>query len=161
MAACAEPAGRGLRWPWTDFRPGAAQGGGLYMAGWCNGSAGYVFLWTLAHRAHRARGDRGGGGWLELAERAAWDVWEAREGPANLCCGSAGGAYALLDLHRATGDGAWLGRAHKLARCAARRVDQLQEFPDSLYKGELGLALLACELERPEEARLPVFERED
>jgi len=31
----------------------------------------------------------------------------------------------------------------------------------SLYKGDLGVAVLAADLERPELARLPMFEEED
>src|SRR5690606_3492433 len=45
LARTAEPFGRGARWKWVlgnGSRPS-------YMPGWCNGSAGYVFLWTQAH----------------------------------------------------------------------------------------------------------------
>src|SRR5262245_19869826 len=46
LAAFALPSGRGLEWPWVLHRPGEP----MTMAGWCNGTCGYVFLWTLAHR---------------------------------------------------------------------------------------------------------------
>ncbi len=32
---------------------------------------------------------------------------------------------------------------------------------DRLYKGEIGVALLAAELEQPEQARMPLFEAEE
>jgi len=32
---------------------------------------------------------------------------------------------------------------------------------ESLYKGELGVAVLAAELEKPESAAMPLFEREN
>jgi eukaryotic-like serine/threonine-protein kinase len=41
LAGCAEPSGRGLRW---KVLAGSSD---QYMNGWCNGSAGYVHLWTL------------------------------------------------------------------------------------------------------------------
>ena len=44
LAGCARSWGRGLRWPWRD---GGASPGST-MPGWCNGSAGFVHLWTLA-----------------------------------------------------------------------------------------------------------------
>jgi len=80
LAALAEPAGRGVRWPWPVRNPE----GGIdvhYMPGWCQGTAGYVHLWTQAHRALGA--DRFHG----LAERAAWNVWEGEAEVPTLCCG--------------------------------------------------------------------------
>ena len=66
LAEFAEDAGRGVRWKWVDSLQGPPQSGG-YMYGWCSGSAGYVFLWTLAH---------------EVFGEAAWGVsWlSARRG---------------------------------------------------------------------------------
>ena len=40
------------------------------MPGWCNGTAGYVHVWVLAHQA---LGDER---YLRLAERAAWNAFE-------------------------------------------------------------------------------------
>src|SRR5436305_5652891 len=59
LAAEAVPAGRGRRWAWR----GAGQG--LSMPGWCNGSAGLVFLWTLA--AESLGGLSGGPDYAALA----------------------------------------------------------------------------------------------
>ncbi len=150
LAECAEPWGRGLRWPWlSGAGPDRTFG---YMSGWCNGSAGFVHLWTLAHRT------LGGGRWLRLAEGAAWHAWEHASPTGNLCCGLAGRAYGLLDLHRLTGEDAWLLRARDLADRAAR-ADPDPELPwYSLYKGELGVAVLASDLAvRPPEAVMPFF----
>ena len=84
------------------------------MAGWCNGTAGFVHLFTLAQRT------TGDDRWLSLAERAAWQSWEAGGATSSLCCGYTGQAYALLNLHRHNGDPAWLRRARELTARAAR-----------------------------------------
>ena len=47
LATLAIPSGRGLEWPWMLHRPGEP----MIMAGWCNGTCGYVFLWTRSPRA--------------------------------------------------------------------------------------------------------------
>jgi serine/threonine-protein kinase len=148
LAALAVPEGRGLTWPWTL----SGEGRQSTMPGWCNGSCGYVFLWTLLHRAS------GDPRYLDLAVGAAWDAWDAPDLALSLCCGLAGRAYALLDLHRATGDAVWLERARALAARGARQGVAQMDGPHALYKGALGLALLAADVERPETARMPLFE---
>lgn len=148
LAALAMPAGRGLEWAWVLGRPGDPP----TMSGWCNGSCGYVFLWTLAHKVfHESR-------YLDVAMGAAWNSWESQDPAATLCCGLAGRGYALLNLYRHTQDDRWLARAHSLcARGAAQDASQ-QEYPHSLYKGDLGIAVLAADLEDPEWGRMPFFE---
>jgi serine/threonine-protein kinase len=148
LAALALPAGRGLEWPWVLHATGEPP----TMAGWCNGTSGYVFLWTLAHRL------LGDSKWLALAEAAAWNVWESADPAATLCCGLVGRAYALLNLFRHTGDKLWLDRARFLAERAAIDGGMPSEYPHSLYKGEFGLAVLSADLEQPEEATMPFFE---
>jgi eukaryotic-like serine/threonine-protein kinase len=150
LAACARPAGRGLRWKWYGTPEGDVS-----MPGWCNGSAGMVYLWTLA--AERL-GDPDGA-FRARAEGAAWNTWEASDGNGNLCCGLAGRAYALLRLSRLGGGAEWLGRARILAGRAAVAIAR-SEAPDSLYKGETGVAALVADLARPESAALPFFEEE-
>jgi len=145
LADLARPWGRGLRWPWND---------GGCMPGWCNGSAGFVFLWTLAHRM------LGEERYRPLAESAAWNAWEAPDGGGSLCCGFAGRAYALLNLHRHGGGAEWLERARELADRAAVAIERESESPYSLYKGAMGVAVLATDLSRPEEAAMPFFEEE-
>jgi serine/threonine-protein kinase len=150
LAALAQVDGRGLRWPWV-LRAGD---GGSTMPGWCNGSCGHLFLWLAAHRRY-GRDEH-----LELARGAAWDSWDAPESGATICCGHAGRAYALLALHRRTGERIWLERARDLAWRAAREETSPDDYPHSLYKGDLGLTLLLADLERPHEARIPLFEPE-
>jgi serine/threonine-protein kinase len=147
LAAAAEPWGRGLRWPWNGGGGEAAT-----MPGWCNGSAGFVYLWTLAHRRF------GDPRFLALATGAAWNAWEGGDGGGGICCGAAGRAYALAHLARHLGgDPGWLARAGALADRAALAVAAGSEKADSLFTGRVGVALLAAELERPESAALPFF----
>ena len=149
-----ESTDRGLRWPWRDHR---ADGGIThgYMPGWCNGSAGFVFLWLVAHEVfHDAQS-------IELAEAAAWDAWEDPEEAAyDLCCGRAGRAYALLALYRATGEDAWRRRARSLADDALDLIGGLHDPSPALYKGALGAVLVHAELDQPHLARMPLFENE-
>jgi serine/threonine-protein kinase len=128
-----------------------------YMPGWCQGSAGYVLLWSQAHRT-LGRDEYGA-----LVERAAWNVWESNATVPSLCCGLAGRAYALLTCYRHTGEPRWLTRARGLADRAARNaasggIDR--PFAMSLFKGDVGLAVLAADLAAPEAACLPLFEEE-
>jgi serine/threonine-protein kinase len=162
LAALTEHVGRRARWKWSVRRRRGEQGS-PYMPGWCNGSAGFVFLWTLAHRM------LGKPEYLTLAEKAGFDAWESENQIGNLCCGFAGQAYALLNLYKHTEDKAWLHRAQSLAQRAARSTIEMpagtayQELltrAESLYKGELGVAVLAAELENPLLAAMPFFERE-
>ena len=161
LAGLARPWERGLRWPW--YEEGGAT---LTMPGWCNGSAGFVHLWDLAAEV------LGGERWAALADGAAWHVWEApgptSGGGADLCCGLAGRAYALLEhdrrQRRRRGDSPrWLERARELALRAAAEIragHNAERLRDSLYKGELGVALLIADLERPAEAAMPFFGEE-
>ncbi len=158
LAQLAQPAGRGLCWPW-DLDDGAARA--ATMSGWCNGSAGYVFLWTSAYDATLDPA------FLELAEAAAWNVWESASSSPNLCCGGAGEAYALLNYYRRSQSKDWLLRARRVAAAAGEQAYAFSTAPDSLewrrgglYKGDAALALLDADLDRVEEARMPMFERE-
>jgi serine/threonine protein kinase len=162
LGECAEPVSRGLQWKW-DFARGHDKLASGSMPGWCNGSAGYVFLWT---EAHKAIGEKQ---YLELAEGAAWHVWETPGPIGNLCCGMAGQAYALLNLYHHTGDEIWLRRARDTARRAAAAIAdsrgrgglaELELRPESLYKGDMGVAVLEADLMWPEQAHMPMFERE-
>jgi serine/threonine-protein kinase len=186
LADSAESWGRGARWRWHG-QP-LAGGHGLagptaprWMAGWCNGSAGMVHLWTQASRmlapssesdpgtAPRSRAATGAGSdrWMHLAHAAAWHAWEADDQVESLCCGLAGRAYALLDLHQAGAGAEWLDRARILADRAAAAstaaasttaADPLEASQlHSLYRGQPGIAVLAADLERPEAAAMPLF----
>jgi eukaryotic-like serine/threonine-protein kinase len=126
---------------------------------WCNGTAGFIYLWTAAHRMY------GDDRWLELAKAAAWNVVEGQSTVNQICCGRPGQAYAILNLFKLTKDPEWLGHARTMA------ADCLQHtrIPDdnaiplyyfALYKGPLGTALLSAEFDEPENSCLPLFESE-
>jgi serine/threonine-protein kinase len=162
LARFAVRSGGRARWKFMTRGRGIPQGG-EYMAGWCNGSAGFVFLWTIAHKM-LGRSEYG-----VLADQAGLDALESDGQIGNLCCGYAGQAYALLNLYKHTGDRAWLNGAQSLAQRAARSVREMPQNDayreltsraESLYKGELGVAVLAADLDRPEWAAMPLFERE-
>jgi serine/threonine-protein kinase len=142
---------RGARWP-IQAKPGA-----LSLPGWCNGSAGYAHLWTLAHQIYQDPR------YLVLAEKAAIDAFEGAGGGHGLCCGFAGQAYAQLALYKHTGEAVWLDQARALAEKAATTANQLNRqnapgLPFSLYKGDIGVAVLISDLDRPELAAMPFFE---
>ena len=145
------PLGRGMRWPREVALPASENALG---ASWCNGAAGLVHLWLAAERL---LGDTRFG---RLAEAAAWTAYDAPDAGGDLCCGAAGRAYALLAVHRQLGGGAWLDRGIALAERAARAVRRDPLRRDSLYKGEVGVAVLAADLGRPDWAAMPLFERE-
>lgn len=146
LAALAEPHRGGLRWPvYNTSRPRA------YWEGWCNGTAGHTMLFALAQAVLPA--ERFG----EIAERAATSAWAAETHVGTLCCGLGGIGYALLAAHRLTGSAFWLKRARTIAARAAG--DRSRYFlRDSLYKGAVGVAVLAEDLEQPESAAMPLFE---
>jgi eukaryotic-like serine/threonine-protein kinase len=155
LAAAAEPWRRGARWPRrTDARGDDVR----YWPGWCHGQAGQVFLWTLASVVYEDQA------FLELAELAAWSTWDSARSSSStsLCCGAAGAVYALLSLHRRTAEPAWLLRAASLANTAALdgRLASDAVSPYSLYKGHLGLAMIAGDLCHPEHSAMPAFEPE-
>jgi serine/threonine-protein kinase len=151
LVESARPDGRGVIWPWRQAPNDDQQAS---MPGWCNGSAGMVHLACLAHQL------LGDDALIQMAEGAAWNTWEAGDGPVDLCCGYAGRAYALLELYRHTNEPSWLARAHMLAERAIAIAPQFRtaDHPrHSLYKGELGLALLLADLEQPKTAVMPIF----
>jgi eukaryotic-like serine/threonine-protein kinase len=146
----------GSRVSWRqDTRPNSTVSGG-----WCNGSAGFVFLWTLAHRLFRDPQ------WLSLAEGAGQDACFAREEGPSLCCGLTGKAYSQLNLYKHTGDRSWLDNAYAMARLATQKTEIMKRTaasrsPLSLYQGDAGLAVLIADLEHPESAAMPLFEDEN
>ena len=144
LATLAEPHGVGARWP-------VQCGGSTFLDGWCNGAAGFAMLYALASRILSEPR------FAELAERAAISAWNSEIPLGTLCCGQGGIAYGLLAVYRITGSEHWLQRARACLRRAA--ADRSPHFlPDALYKGAVGLALLAEELQSPETAAMPLFE---
>jgi hypothetical protein len=145
LAALRVPKGRGAWWP-------RIIGSDHNIPGWCNGSAGHVFLFTLA--AH-VLGDPH---WLTFAELAAWNAYDEPRGLTSLCCGTSGRAYSLLALYKHTGSREWLARARSLANHAAHAAAATTQSAHSLWRGELGVATLIADLASPENARMPFFE---
>lgn len=157
LARTAEPVGRGVHWPQHKVGPTASVLANHEVAGWCNGPAGFVHLWTRADVHYPGMHHD------ELAELSAWTAWEARGELFDLCCGLTGRAFAMLSMFRHTGREEWLDRANQLgARAAAAFTRHRLALPRplSLFKGEPGLALLAAELRRPESSAFPLFESE-
>jgi eukaryotic-like serine/threonine-protein kinase len=152
LASAAEPTRDGLRWP--RLRREGHSRSADFVPSWCNGSAGFVHLWLTAERV---LGDEG---YRELAYGAARDALGPMETGVDLCCGLSGRAYALLALHRASGDDIWLREARTLAVRALRPRMLDAPFALSLYKGALGPVVLAEELRAPMTASMPLFESE-
>lgn len=154
LAEMASETKGGMAWP---LRVGNSVRDTSSRLGWCHGSAGYAHLWTLAHAMFREER------FLRLAEGAANHVWHGHQAGAvqngSLCCGHAGQGYALLSLYRYTGQTVWLERARSIAERAALTAGKTER-PASLYKGCLGAALLAADLDFPELAATPMFESE-
>ncbi|MFY9791366.1 MAG: lanthionine synthetase LanC family protein [Candidatus Sulfotelmatobacter sp.] len=157
LAALAHRSGRQASWSWTIAgEPGDTST--AIMGGWCGGTAGQVHLWLAAHAA--LKDDR----YLVLANLAGCHVAQIDSQNGSLCCGLSGQAYALLALYRSTNDRAWLYRACTLAERAAlayRHPESQYSMAsriDSLYKGELGVAVLAADLENADFSAMPAFE---
>jgi eukaryotic-like serine/threonine-protein kinase len=145
LEVLARRSGSSASWPLTPGGRAAAEG-------WCHGSAGYVWLWTSAHRLLRQES------YLQLAVAAGQHVWDHPAGNGTLCCGLAGQAYAMLHLYRYTGEAHWLEKAGALAEGAAQAMARSGAGRrDSLFKGEVGVAVLAVDLEQPEGACFPLF----
>ncbi len=156
LASLAEPSGRGVRFPWRSEHDTPPQNAAdqRYMAGWCNGSAGFVHVWLAAAELLD-------GGFREVAELCAWHAWEDdSDDDLTLCCGVAGRAYALLAWHRASGEAAWLRRASDLIAQVKSALPRGIGLDPALLKGHLSLALIERELDHPHFARTPLFEAE-
>ena len=144
LADLAMPYEGGLCWPMHNNSLSL-------MTGWCHGTAGYTMLFALAHELLRAPR------YAEVAALAADSAWDIRTSAGSLCCGNAGIGYAFLAAYRLTNAPVWLDRARLAAQRA--RHDRLTFIHrDSLYRGVLGVALFASELDRPAAAAMPLFE---
>ena len=160
-------AGRTLAWPsWSGWRcpwgaassglvrPGPADDGAL-AATWCNGAAGMIPLWTLAARM-LGRGS------------VTWRLPKARPGPptrvtrhrATCAAVSPVEPTACSTCTAPAADPIWLARARDLAEQAVPQVRENALRRDSLYKGEIGVAALLVDLERPDDAAMPFYDRE-
>jgi serine/threonine-protein kinase len=121
-------------WPVFAAGPNATA-----WSGWCHGSAGYAILWA---RAAQHFGNRD---YEYLAVCAAEDAWRARDRmTASLCCGVGGAALAVSEVGRLVGEARWRKRAQFGAALAVRSVGVIPN-SESLFKGDVGLGLVAVE----------------
>ncbi|MED2985432.1 lanthionine synthetase LanC family protein [Bacillus thuringiensis] len=148
LADLAETKGKGVCWK-RSLRDNTV------WSGWCHGTAGYTHLWSLAYEVY------GDFRLFELAERSAWHTWTEADGnSSNLCCGLAGQSYALLNIYKHTKDRKWLNRARKIGEMAISNMSSPWLRSNSLYWGDVGIALLIADLSNPEYACMPLFELE-
>ena len=117
-----------------------------YVPSWCNGSAGYVLLFTSAYGMTREEK------FIRAAAGFAADAIQSADERLNLCCGCAGRAFALLALYQITGESKVLAAARDLCDRA-----QAQE-GSSLFNGAGGPAILAFEMESVGGARMPILD---
>ncbi len=122
--------------------------------GWCHGPTGYVHLWSTAARVLDDHTH------TERALQAAHASWVNHERVATLCCGLAGQSYAMLVAHQVSGEACWVPRAHEFAAEATRAAGARWSLPNSLWKGDVGVALLTSDLELPQQACMPLFGHE-
>lgn len=133
-----------------------------WAPGWCAGSAGHLLLLceSVTHRELRSTVDQ------TLLEQTARATWLHPGDHFDLCCGLAGRALALEGMAKVTGDKQWalrartlIGRAveaqslhHAPSRPRGRATQpsaETGEAPtlDGLWKGTLGVALIASSLD--------------
>ena len=124
-------------------------------SGWCNGAAGEVLLWARAYELTRRASD------LARARDEAERVVACRDvrNP-DLCCGTAGRAYALLAMERVDSGNGWLARAQSVAPVAMLARSRMGRWPLGLFKGLPGIASMALDLtSQPEQRRgFPLIE---
>lgn len=123
--------------------------------GWCHGSSGYVHLWLLANCMFDDQI------YFDMAIKAGEHIWKHSKNTfssiGQLCCGLAGQSYSFLELYKYTSDIKWLKRAKILGYKSERLAKSSHHLPNSLYKGEIGIALLLADLDNPNEACMPMF----
>ncbi len=144
--------GNALRWPWVaSDESGVVEV--LFTPGWCNGSAGFIHLWLLAHELEPDET------YLERAVASAWSFDTYRQPAIHLCCGAVGMVYALLRLFQVTHDEVWLEKARHLMDGSIAALPRGLEKDNraSLFRGEMGVALAASEFSEPDGARMPAF----
>ncbi len=118
---------------------------------WCHGTAGYTNLWATSSRV------TGDSAYDALCLGAAEHCWHSPSLNENLCCGAAGQSYAMLVAYQVSGDEKWLERAEVLAQRSLQWVSTYWSHTNALYKGDVGIALLAEELRSPNLATMPLF----
>jgi eukaryotic-like serine/threonine-protein kinase len=134
------------RWPLSNTDKNS-------WTGWCNGSAGHVFLWSLLYRHFNEEK------YISIAMRTANHIMISPDNNLNnLCCGMAGEAYAFLNLYNLTNEKKYLHQSQNARQKIMNQIELPPLRSNSLYKGDIGLAVLFCEMEKPAFARMPFFE---
>jgi serine/threonine-protein kinase len=137
------------------FGPVAGQPRWL-PSSFCAGSPGLVLLWVKAYEVTGRRC------FLDRAEKHGLGILAApAHANANLCCGAAGRAYALLALDRVQPDRGWEDRAAVFAVYAVRVfLARPGQWSHGLFKGAPGIACLAQDLslERGTRGGFPLVE---
>jgi len=146
LAMLAEPHNGGVRWP---VHNNTAER--TYVDGWCNGTAGHSMVYALAHE--RFGEER----YVELAVAAARSAASTTTTLGTLCCGLAGIGYSCLCAYQITRETAWLLQAEEMAHRAASCSSE-NFYQSSLYKGAVGVAVLAQDLKDPDRAAMPLFQ---
>ncbi len=156
LAALGVTSGDGLQWP-RIYDVNKIFQAEDFDQSWCNGTSGMLFLWVLAYQCDK--NDK----WLNIAKYAANNIISSRSHINQLCCGRAGQIYALLELYQETQDQELLSEIQILAKALQQNADNsflANEYRFSLYKGEIGQALMLEELSCPDQASMPFFARQ-
>lgn len=144
LREAAIPVQKALIWPLRAFS-------GDFSAGWCNGLAGHLLMWTKVWQHSRAQDER------EILDRLAWGVWKYRTPVGSLCCGAAGQAVILASFSSATGDDHWNRKTLAWLRCFRPR-GTTDAPPHSLFHGRLGMLLARIECEYATRPQFPVYQ---
>ncbi|NRA66087.1 MAG: hypothetical protein HRU19_16480 [Pseudobacteriovorax sp.] len=107
----------------------------------CHGATGVIAM--LSNCVSRERGS------IKILESAGSLVYEAGavSKGVSLCHGTSGSAYALLQIHKLTGESKWLDRAIELSNVAISQYKDSSERRYSLFTGDTGLMVLLTSLE--------------
>ena len=135
-----------IRWAVTNDNPAS-------WTGWCHGSAGYTLLWSMLYQYTNDEK------YIELAKKTANHFLDTSVSlNVSLCCGLSGECYALLRLFNITGDDFYLQQAKLKIKKILPNTYSHEARNHSLYKGDIGAAVLLTEMANPAYARMPLFE---
>jgi serine/threonine protein kinase len=147
LAGHARPSRLGSHWPYRFDQPAEAGD----MASWCNGTAGFILLWTEAYLATKDSQ------WLTLAQDAARHCITYLETLNSVCCGLAGRAYALAILGSVSGQAEWFDAADQLLRRRTSGTPDVAGHSHSLFKGVLGHELARLEVSKRDRVSFPTL----
>jgi hypothetical protein len=116
---------------------------------WCNGAAGIGLLWAAAYAWER------NAKYLRRARAVGRLLLSGAPCLGDLCCGYAGHSYAFLALDTLEPGKGWRGNA---IDAAARGTQVESRWPNSVLKGNAGLALLAWDLLKPSVQGFPFLD---